>query len=209
MIQTPFDGAERKRRVVLVPRQALFLNGADRHAVDDERGGRVVVVRGDAEDLHLNTGSSANRASCWAIGVQPTGSRRSARLASQAKGASTTKYMIVRMAVPSTPAIAAATRRYLFHNRLARACHTCRRYDLGQDAGELRVGVVHVEHFIAEDLFEDRARRRIVVDDIAINREAAGRRFLCHVQEREQAMVGLAFDGQIVEPVAAREEGSC
>jgi hypothetical protein len=40
--------------------------------------------------------------------------------------------MIVRMAVPSTPATAAATPKYLFHKRLARACHTCRRYDLGK-----------------------------------------------------------------------------
>ena len=53
VIQAPFDGRQRKAGVVLAPRQALFLHGADRHAVDDERGGRVVVVRGDAEDLHL------------------------------------------------------------------------------------------------------------------------------------------------------------
>jgi hypothetical protein len=81
------------------------------------------------------------------MGVQPTGSRRSARLANQAKGGSTTKYMIVRMAAPSTPATAAATRKYLFHK--------------------------HVEHFIAEDFFEDRSRRRIVIDDITIDRETA------------------------------------
>ena len=64
----------------------------------------------------------------------------------------------------------------------------------GRDAGELRVGVVHVEHFVAEDLFEDRARRRIVVDDLAIDREAAGGGFFGDVQEGEQAMVGLAVD---------------
>ena len=169
----------------------------------DERGGRVVVVRGDAEDLHVNTGWSATRCPSCAIGVQPAGSRRSARLASHGKGREHHEIHDVRRALPSTPATAAATRRYRFHKRLARACHTCRRYDLGQDAGELRVGVVHVEHFIAEDLFEDRARRRIVVDDIAIDREAAGGRFFRHMQEREQPMIGLAFDGQIVEAVAA------
>ena len=38
--------------VVLAARQPLFLHRADRHAVDDERGGGVVIVRGDAEDLH-------------------------------------------------------------------------------------------------------------------------------------------------------------
>ena len=59
-----------------------------------------------------------------AIGVHPSGSRRSARLASQANGGSTTKYMTVSIALPSTPATAAATRRYRFHRRLARACQT-------------------------------------------------------------------------------------
>ena len=102
--------------------------------------------------------------------------------------------MIVRMAVPSTPAIAAATRRYLFHRRLAARPPDLPPVRVGQDTSELRVGVVHVKHFIAEDFFEDRPCRRIVSDDVPINREAAGRRFLGHVQEREQAMVGLAFD---------------
>jgi hypothetical protein len=60
-----------------------------------------------------------------------------------------------------------------------------------------------VEHFIAEDLFEDGARRRIVIHDIAINRETAGGSFFCHVQEGEQAMVGFSFDGQVVEAVTA------
>jgi hypothetical protein len=35
-----------------------------------------------------------------------------------------------------------------------------------------------VEHFIAEDLIEDRARRRVVVDDLPVDLEAAGRRLL-------------------------------
>ena len=60
VIQAPFDGPERKAGVVLVPRQSFFLHGANRHAVDHERGSRIVVVRGNPEDLHLNTGWSAN-----------------------------------------------------------------------------------------------------------------------------------------------------
>ena len=56
VIQTPFDGAERECRVVLAARQTLFLYGTGGHAVDHQRGGRVVVMRGDAEDLHVNTG---------------------------------------------------------------------------------------------------------------------------------------------------------
>ena len=73
VIQAPFDGPERKAGVVLVPRQALFLHGADRHAVDDERGGRIVVVGGNAEDLHLSTGSVGESASCRAIGSPANG----------------------------------------------------------------------------------------------------------------------------------------
>ena len=38
LIQAPFDRPCRKRGVVLVPRQTLLLHGADRYAVDDERG---------------------------------------------------------------------------------------------------------------------------------------------------------------------------
>jgi hypothetical protein len=60
-----------------------------------------------------------------------------------------------------------------------------------------------VKHFVAQDLFEDRARRRIVIDDITIDREAAGGGLFCHVQEGEQAMVRLALDAQVIKPVAA------
>ena len=111
--------------------------------------------------------------------------------------------MIVRTAAPSTLAIAAATRKYRFHSRLARASHTWRRYDVRQDAGQLRVGVVHVEDFIMQDLFENGARLRVVVDELPIDREAAGGGFFRHVQEGEQTMVGLVLDRQVVQPVAA------
>ncbi len=62
-----------------------------------------------------------------------------------------------------------------------------------------------MEHFVAKDLLEDRARRRIVADNVAINRETARGRLLRDMQEGEQAMVGLAFDRQVVETVAAGE----
>ena len=64
VIQAPFDGCQRKARVVLAARQPLFLNGADGHAVDHERGRRVVVVGRDPEDLHLSTGSLENGGRC-------------------------------------------------------------------------------------------------------------------------------------------------
>ena len=73
----------------------------------------------------------------------------------------------------------------------------------GRDAGELGVRVVHVKHFIAQDFFEHRARGGIVVHDVAIDREPARRGFLGHVQEREQTMVGLSIDAQVVESVTA------
>ena len=41
----------------------------------------------------------------------------------------------------------------------------CRRYDSRRDTRQLLVRVVHVEHFVAQDLFEHGARRRIVVHE--------------------------------------------
>src|SRR4029079_9672754 len=61
LIEAPLDGSEWKAGVVLAARQTLFLYGTDGHAVDDECGGRVVVVRGDAENLHVSTGWWASR----------------------------------------------------------------------------------------------------------------------------------------------------
>src|SRR5262249_31937306 len=60
VLQAPLDRAKRKARVVLAPRQPLFLYRRDRHAVDDKRRGGVVVVRRDAKDLHVSTGLSAS-----------------------------------------------------------------------------------------------------------------------------------------------------
>src|SRR3954465_4463133 len=43
------------------------------------------------------------------------------------------------------------------------------------EAAELLVAVVHVEDFVAQDLLEDRARRRVIVDALLIDRKASGR----------------------------------
>ena len=49
---------------------------------------------------------------------------------------------------------------------------------LRSNAGELHTCVVHVKSFVMQNLFENCARRRIVLHHVAINGEPAGRRFL-------------------------------
>src|SRR3954466_14223441 len=71
-----------------------------------------------------------------------------------------------------------------------------------RDARQLRVGVVHVEDFIAQDRLEDRAGLGIVIDHLSVDLEPAGRRFLSDVEEGEQAVIRLPFDVEIVEAVA-------
>ena len=44
----------REGGIILVARQALFLDRTDRYTVADKRGRRIVIVRGDAQNLHLN-----------------------------------------------------------------------------------------------------------------------------------------------------------
>src|SRR5688572_6357570 len=48
--QAVIHGVLRKLRVVLFARESLFLRGGNDLAVDDERRGRVVVERGNAEN---------------------------------------------------------------------------------------------------------------------------------------------------------------
>jgi hypothetical protein len=50
VLQAGEGGGERQAGVVLDPRQPLLLDRGDDLAVDHERRGGVVVVRGDAED---------------------------------------------------------------------------------------------------------------------------------------------------------------
>ena len=60
-----------------------------------------------------------------------------------------------------------------------------------------------MEDFIAHDVFENRPRRRIVVDDLAIECEAAGGGLFGDMEKGEEAIVGLIPDGQILEAVPA------
>src|SRR5262249_18226364 len=53
LLEAPLDRRERERRVVLAAREALLLNRKGGHAVDDESRRGVVVMRRNAEDLHL------------------------------------------------------------------------------------------------------------------------------------------------------------
>ena len=62
VFEAPLDGFGRKAGIVLPTRKPLFLHGAHRQAVDHQRSGRVVIVGGDAKDLHVSTGSSVELA---------------------------------------------------------------------------------------------------------------------------------------------------
>jgi hypothetical protein len=54
-IQAEADGVHRKRRIVLLAREAFFLGRGDDLAVHDQRSRRVVVERRDTEHLHRHT----------------------------------------------------------------------------------------------------------------------------------------------------------
>ena len=58
-----------------------------------------------------------------------------------------------------------------------------------------------MEDFVAENLLEDRLRLRVVGNQIAVDREAAGGRLLGDVQEGEETMIRLVLDREIVESV--------
>ena len=57
--ETPVDRMQWKTRVVLAPREPFLLDSTHGHAVDDECGSRIVIVRRDAEDLHVSTAPAA------------------------------------------------------------------------------------------------------------------------------------------------------
>src|SRR6478672_2096494 len=71
------------------------------------------------------------------------------------------------------------------------------------EAPELLVAVVHMKDFVAQDFLEDRARRRVIVDAILIDRKASGRSFFRDVEEREQPGIALVFDDEVIESVSA------
>ena len=60
-----------------------------------------------------------------------------------------------------------------------------------------------MEDFIAQDLFEDGARLRVVIHELPVDRKTAGGGFFRHMQEGEQTMVGLVLDRQVVQPMPA------
>ena len=70
---------------------------------------------------------------------------------------------------------------------------------------ELGVAVVHVEDLVAQNLFENRAGCRVVIDAVAIDRESAGGGFLRNVEKGEESWIGLVLDLQVIQPVAARQ----
>src|SRR4051794_8217207 len=104
-----FDRRDREGGIVLAPRQALLLHRGDRHAVDQQGGGGIVIESGEAEDLHQYCALRSR--SLGATIVQPCGSRFAARFAPQAKSGSRMKYWRVRMIAPMMPASPTAKRR--------------------------------------------------------------------------------------------------
>ncbi len=52
LFQTEFDGVPGKRKIVLFPREALLLRGAQDLAVPHQAGGAIVVKGGDAQNIH-------------------------------------------------------------------------------------------------------------------------------------------------------------
>ncbi len=60
-----------------------------------------------------------------------------------------------------------------------------------------------MEHFVAKNFLEDLLRRRIIVHELAVDGKPAGCRLFRDVKECKEPVVGLAFDAQVVEAVAA------
>src|SRR5262249_12987211 len=94
LFQTPLDRGHRKIGITFAPAQPLLLHRADWHTVDEQRGRRVVVMRGDAEDLHQYWPRRLAGRFLW---NQPSGSRRAARFARTTKGGRRTKYWTRRI----------------------------------------------------------------------------------------------------------------
>ena len=55
LLQNVAAGIDRKGGVVLFPSEALFLGSSDNLAVDEERGGAVVIERGNAKDRFFHS----------------------------------------------------------------------------------------------------------------------------------------------------------
>src|SRR5260370_1143601 len=73
---------------------------------------------------------------------------------------------------------------------------------LGQDAPQLRQRIVHMKYLVAQDLVENGASRRIVLENFAIDSEAAGGGLFRQMQEREQHVIA-SVHAEIVDTVPA------
>jgi hypothetical protein len=71
------------------------------------------------------------------------------------------------------------------------------------NARELHERVVHVKHFVAQYLFENRVRRHILLQHIAIDREPLGGGLLRNMEESQQSVIGLFFNVQVIGAVSA------
>ena len=200
----------RHHSIAVIGNAASFLRRDSRSSCTAQTGrpsttsaaGGVVIVRGDAENLHVSTGSAArsrrardrdpaHRLAALAAPGEirerrqqdeiQHGQQRAADQAGDRRGDA-------QIAVPQP---------------LGARMPDVTAVRLRRDARQLRVGVVHVKHFVPQDLLEDRARLRIVVDQLAVDRKSAGGGFLRHVQERQQSMIRFAVDAKIVEAMTA------
>jgi hypothetical protein len=61
-----------------------------------------------------------------------------------------------------------------------------------------------VKRLVVEDRFKDGARCRIIMESIAIGREAGGGSLFGEVEKGKQAIIGLIVDAQIIEAAFSR-----
>jgi len=61
-----------------------------------------------------------------------------------------------------------------------------------------------VEYLVAQNFFEDRARRRIVSDNVPIDGEAVRRCLFRQMQKREERLVRFVVNVQVINAVTVR-----
>src|SRR6266567_7854177 len=77
---------------------------------------------------------------------------------------------------------------------------------LGRYSSELSKRVIHVERLVVQNLFENCARRRIMLHYVTVDRESAGSCLFRQVKECEHRLIGLIVHLQVIQTVAARRE---
>src|SRR5689334_12739842 len=78
-----------------------------------------------------------------------------------------------------------------------------------RDADELGERVVHVKHLVVKDVVENLLRVGIAAEHIAIHRETAGGLALGNVQEREQRVIGLLANLDVIEAMPGNGGDFC